>query len=214
MQDDELLDVVQEYVNDAIIDSPNLQLPSPALKTFYRNEAERKIWFEGSVGFEALNATKKILMYNSLDRNIPTEERKPIKIYIDSTGGDVEAMWQLIQVIKLSKTPVWTINVCEAFSAACIILLAGHKRFALPNAACLLHSGSCTFSGDAEKVESSKKFFDKLNKKIDEFTVVNTKIADVKTLKKKGVSDWWMDADEMLANGIIDKIVDDIDEII
>ena len=62
--------------------------------------------------------------------NIPIEERKPIKIFIDSPGGDLVATFTMINAIKLSKTPVYTINIGAAYSGGFFIFLAGHKRFA------------------------------------------------------------------------------------
>ena len=61
-------------------------------------------------------------------------------------------------------------------------------------------------------VESTKKYFDKLNKKITAHLLERTKI-DAKVYKKKAVIDWFMDEEEALTNGVIDKIITDFDEI-
>ena len=57
-----------------------------------------------------------------------------------------------------------------------------------------------------------KKYFDKLNKKITAHLLERTKI-DAKVYKKKAVIDWFMDEEEALTNGVIDKIITDFDEI-
>lgn len=112
----------------------------------------------------------------------------------------------------MSKTPVWTINWCECYSAGAHILVAGHKRFAMPGSTVLIHSGSCGYSGDAEKVESAKKFFDAMGKAADESLLALTKI-DKKVFNKRKASDWYLTDKEALENGIIDKIISDFDEL-
>ena len=69
--------------------------------------------------------------YNRKDRDIPVEKRKPINIYIMSFGGELYPAYALISTILASKTPVNTINMGVAMSAGLLILLAGHKRYAM-----------------------------------------------------------------------------------
>ena len=51
------------------------------------------------------SAVYHILRYNRLDKDIPIEDRIPIKIYINSPGGSVADGYALIDAIRLSKTP-------------------------------------------------------------------------------------------------------------
>ena len=57
-----------------------------------------------------------IRFFNTQDEqnNIPAEERKPIKIYIDSIGGDIMGTLTIIDAIRQSETPVITINTGQA----------------------------------------------------------------------------------------------------
>ena len=75
-----------------------------------------------------------IRFYNQQDEeeNIPVQDRKPIKIFIDSGGGDLDATFTIIDSIKMSKTPVWTINFGCAYSGGFFIFINGHKRFTTP----------------------------------------------------------------------------------
>ena len=111
----------------------NLQLPDPELVTYYNNENERIFWIEGEIADDLFEYSKQIIRFNQLDKGIPIEERKPIKFFIDSPGGDLETMLAFIGLVRISKTPIWTINAGIAYSAAGLILMSGHKRFALPN---------------------------------------------------------------------------------
>ena len=210
----EELDLKINATVDAALDyAPDLKLPSPFLRDFYEDEANRIIWLQESIDGQTLNIAKKIFKYNQLDKGLAIEKRKPVKIFIDTAGGSVSVMWQLINVIRLSKTPIWTINFCDAMSAGSLILAAGHKRFALPGTTVLIHSGSCNYGGNVEQVESAKKYYDEMTKKTDDFLLDVTKI-NPKEFKKRKSADWYLSAEEALERGVIDKIVDDLDEIL
>lgn len=193
-------------------ETANMQLPDPDLRDFYRDEQDRIFWLNEAVEDCAEELIKLIMHCNREDKGVAAEERKPIKIFIDSPGGDVIFMNSVIKAIEISKTPIYTINYCTAYSAASLILAAGHKRYALPGSHVLVHNGYCSYSGEASQVESTKKYFDKLNKVINEWFLSKTKI-DPKAYKKKAISDWFMTAEESLENGIIDRIIEDFDEI-
>lgn len=188
----------------------NLQLPDPDLRDYYLDEQDRVFWVDGEIGDGLLNLVKMIIKCNREDKNKTTEERTPIKVFIDSPGGDVCALWTTIKAIEISKTPIYTINYCTAFSAAADLLAAGHKRFAFPGTSVMVHSGSCMFGGTMEQAENMKKHFDKLGKKVTDYFLDHTKV-DPKTFKKKAPSDWYMDEDDALQNGLIDEIITDFD---
>lgn len=201
-------------MSDLLVSIPgsveNMQLPSPELKRYYEDVEKRVYYIDSEIDESTLELAKEIIRINRDDKDIPTEERVPIKILIDSPGGDVAVMWSLIKLIDISKTPVHTVNLCCAYSAAGDILAAGHKRFALPGTSVLIHSGSCQYGGTQEQAESMKKFGDKLTKQVTEYFLAHTKV-DPKVYKKKAPSDWYMFEDEALANGIIDEIITDLD---
>ena len=120
----------------------NLQLPDPDLRNYYRDEEDRIFWLNDNVENCAEDLIKMILRCNKEDKGKPVEDRKPIKIFIDSNGGDATFMWSIINISEMSKTPVWTINYCTAYSAASEILASGHKRLALPGSHVMIHLGS------------------------------------------------------------------------
>ena len=190
----------------------NLQLPDPLLRDYYRDEEDRVFWLDDSVENCAQNLIRMIIRCNKEDKGKPTEDRRPIKIFIDSPGGDVTFMWTLINMIEASKTKIITINYCTAYSAAAEILASGHARYGLKGSHDMVHSGSCAYVGQADQVESMKKYFDKVSKKTVDHLIARTKI-DPKAFKRRATVDWFMSEDEALENGIIDKIVDDLDEL-
>ena len=190
----------------------NLQLPDPELRDYYRDEVDRVFWLDGEVGAATLEFVKMIVRCNREDRGKSVEERKPIKLMIDSGGGDVQVMLAVIKAMNISKTPIFTINYCNAMSAAAEILAAGHKRYSMPGCVVMVHSGSCSYGGTMEQAESTKKYVDALVKRANEEFLARTNI-DAKTLKRKGASDWYMNEEEALKCGIIDEIITDLDEI-
>lgn len=188
----------------------NLQLPNPELRNYYRDIEHRILYIDDQIDENLLELSKEIIRWNKEDKDVPIEHRIPIKIMIDSPGGDVSATWSFIKLIEISKTPIWTVNLCCAYSAGADILAAGHKRFAMPGTSVLVHSGSCYYGGTQEQAESMKKFGDKLTKRVTEYFLGHTKI-DPKVYKRKAPSDWYLDEEEALANGIIDEIITDLD---
>lgn len=198
----------------------NLKLPDPDLVQSYRDIDDRVIYLEGVIGGEddplednSIGIVKKIMQYNREDKLIDPAERKPIKIFIDSCGGDAFGTVTLINTISMSKTPVYTINLRDALSAAGYVFMSGHKRFSFPQSTVLIHSGSIGYSGDKNKVEVARKHYDKIEKSLDDFVLSKTTI-DAKTLKTKAPKEWYLTAEDAVKYGVSDRIIEGLDEIL
>jgi ATP-dependent Clp protease protease subunit len=191
----------------------NLQLPSPELLTYYRGLEDRTIWIDYDVCESVLEVSRLIMYFNKLDKDIPVAERKPIKLLIYSYGGDGNACFSLLDIIALSKTPVYTVNMGVAMSAGLLILLAGHKRFCLKNSTALAHSGSSGMSGTFEQTEAQMKDYQRFVETMREYILERTDI-DRKTFNKYKNKEWFLYAKEQVEYHIVDKIVEDIAEII
>lgn len=187
----------------------NLQLPDPTLRDFYLDEQDRIFWVSSQIGEATLDLIKFILKCNREDKDKAVEERKRILVMIDSPGGSVEVLGSLIGAIKISKTPIWTCCYCTAYSAAADLLACGHKRFALPMTNIMFHAGSCGYQGTQAQVESAKRFFDGIGKRINDEVKSRTKF-DSKFSKKLKTDDMYMNEEEALNYGVIDEIIADI----
>lgn len=131
-----------EEINIAIPSNiENMQLPSPELLTYYQNLENRTLWLDSDVDENWLEFSRKIIEWNREDKETVPEKRNPIKLMFFSYGGSLDVNNALIDTIKLSKTPVYGINIGQACSAGCFIYLACHKRLAFPNATFLIHQG-------------------------------------------------------------------------
>lgn len=191
----------------------NMQLPDPDLLQYYKSLDERVIWIDYDVDDTLLSVSKAIIDYNRKDRGIAVEKRKPIKLLIFTYGGDVSVTMNLIDIIKMSKTPVYTYNMGNALSAGFQILISGHKRFCTPSSRALYHSGSGSTSGTYEQTQAQMKEYNRLISVFEKNCLARTKI-DLKTFNKNKSKEWYMDAEEQLKYGVVDEIVDDISSII
>lgn len=148
-----------------------------------------------------------IKFYNQMDdeSGIPVEERTPIKIFIDSNGGDLNETFTIIDSIKLSKTPVWTINIGKAYSGGFFIFIAGDHRIAYPYSSFLYHEGSASKDGSANQFENFASFYKKMLKMLKTHVLATTKITE-KKYEEIRKEDFWMMADEALELGVADEI--------
>ena len=191
----------------------NLMLPAPELLNYYRNLEDRVVWIDYGVDETILEVSKLIMYFNKLDKDIPIEERKPIKLLLYSYGGDGQACFSLLDVIALSKTPVHTVNMGVAMSAGLLILLAGHKRFCLKNSTALAHSGSGGASGTFEQTEAQMKDYKRFVETMRSYIIERTNI-DTKTLNKYKNKEWYLYSEDQVKYHIVDKVVEDIIEIL
>jgi len=187
-----------------------LQLPDVGLRDHYQNEQDRVYMLDTAIDDTTLDLVKYIIRCNKEDAGKPVEERKRILVMIDSPGGSVEVLASIIGAIKVSKTPVWTCCYCTAYSAAADLLACGHKRFALPMTSMMFHAGSACYQGSQNDINSAKKFFDGMGKRVTD--EVNSKTNfDNKFLKKLKTDDMYMNEEDALKYGVIDEIITDLD---
>lgn len=191
----------------------NMQLPDPCLLTFYKNLSERTIWIDDDVDESTVEYGRFILQWNREDKGIPVEERKPIRIMFFSNGGDLDVNNSMVDIIKMSKTPVYGYNMGKAYSAGCFIFMACHKRFAMPHSTFLLHKGSGSFEGTFDEVASHMSEYQRSIDELCEYIISNSKITKEK-LDENIWNEWFITADEALELGVVDEIVKDIEDII
>lgn len=148
-----------------------------------------------------------IRFFNTQDKqnNTPIEERKPIKIFIDSVGGDIMGTLTIIDSIRQSETPVITINTGQAYSGGFFCFIAGHKRICYPNASFLFHEGSTGTFADANKFNNWADFYKKILRRLRAITLEFTNITE-EEYNEHQKDDWWFFAEEALEKGICDEI--------
>lgn len=193
----------------------NLQLPAPELITFYKNLENRVLWVDDEIDECSLEYGRYILDFNRDDRDVPVCVRKPIKLMIMSPGGSLSVNNALVDIIKMSKTPVYAYNMGEAASAACFIFMACHKRYAMPKSTFLLHKGSTTnMGGTYDQVAAEMDEYERLIEELSMFILKHSKISAEELLKNLG-GEWYVTAEKAYQDyGFVDGIVESIDELL
>lgn len=140
------------------------------------------------------------------------DPEREINIYINSGGGSAYAGMAMYDTIKHVKNDVSTINVGLAASAAALLLSAGTKgkRFALPHAKSMIHQTRIMgggLEGTATDIEIEAKEMIKLKEIYAKIVAENTG-QELKKVLEDIERDKWMDANETLEYGLIDKIMD------
>jgi len=178
---------------------------------------ERKLFLNVDIEqFSIADIVKHIMQYNREDTNIDPGCRKPILLYVTSRGGEVDSGFELIDVIMNSKTPVYTINLGYQYSMGFLIGLAGHKRYAMPNAKFLMHDGSNFIYNSGAKAQDQMEFQKKVEERVKEYIISRSSITKEEYDSKLRV-EWYLFADEAKEKGFVDYILGtdcNIDEIV
>lgn len=179
---------------------------------------QRRIYINSEIDENIVDtAVYHILRYNRLDKDTPIISREPIKIYINSPGGSVADGYALIDAIKLSKTPVYTINLANCLSMALLIFISGHKRFCMPHAEFLLHDGSSGCFDSVSKMQDRLKFeSEQIEKMTKEYILSNTSITK-EQYEMNMRKEWYFLPQEGKSIGVVDSIIGEdceLDEII
>jgi ATP-dependent Clp protease protease subunit len=126
-------------------------------------------------------------------------ERKPIKLFINSFGGSIYDGLSLVDIIKQSKTPVYTISIGSSMSMGFWIYLAGHKRFVGENATLMFHDiSTCVW----DKVEGIKQ---ELSECLRLQKIICNEVTSTSLIKQETLDDyltrkaeWYIPADEAI----------------
>lgn len=138
----------------------------------------------------------------------------PIRVFIDSPGGDAYAGYAIFDMIRFVKPPVYTIGMGLVASAASLILLASPKerRLGLPNSQYLIHQPLSGIRGVATEIEIHARELDKLRFRINKLIADETGNS-FEQVEKDTDRDYWMDAAESLKYGLISKVISSREEL-
>jgi ATP-dependent Clp protease protease subunit len=167
---------------------------------------KRAIYFWGVVDDKTVReAVSKLLL---LDADKPGEE---IKLYINSPGGVVTSGMVLYDTIKLISSPVSTICMGLAASMGSILLSVGTKgkRYIYPHGEVMIHQPSIGgyFQATQADIEIQAEQIRK-TKEIGAKILAENCGKTVEQIMKDFDRDYWMDAEEAKAYGIVDHVLD------
>lgn len=169
---------------------------------FFKNRA---VYLWGVVDDKsAKDVVNKLLL---LDADKPGKE---IKFYINSPGGVVTSGMVMYDVIKMIKSPVTTICMGLAASMGSVLLSAGEKgkRYIFPHGEVMIHQPSLGgyFQGVSADLEIHAIQIQKTKEQIAKILSEACGLPLDKVMKDLE-RDHWLDADEALKYGIVDKII-------
>lgn len=151
---------------------------------------------------------KTIRMWNEIDdaEGDQWNKRIPIKIYINSIGGDFNSMLMIMDSIKISRTPVYTINTGVALKEAFYIFLAGHQRYAYPKSSFLYERDLKHLEDTEAQSDNYFSYYEKQLLILKDLILDKTKITENEYNKHlKNV--WWINAEEAQKLKICNEVI-------
>ena len=133
---------------------------------------------------------------------------KDINFYINSPGGSISAGMAIYDTMQFIKPDVSTLCVGMAASMGAFLLAAGAKgkRFALPNSTVLIHQPLGGFQGQASDIAIHAKYILSLRERLNRLLAEHTG-KPIEQIEKDTERDNFLTADESLAYGLIDKVL-------
>ncbi|MCZ8156093.1 MAG: ATP-dependent Clp protease proteolytic subunit [Leptospira sp.] len=170
---------------------------------------KRKIFLWGPVTDESSKELVNKLLYLEL-----MEPGKPITFYINSPGGVVTSGLVVYDTMKMISSPVYTVCMGMAASMGSILLIGGEKghRYIWPNGRVMIHQPSIGGQIQAPATDLLIHANDIVKTK----EKLNRMLADAcgktyEQLVEDTDRDYYMDAEEALSYGIVDKLINQID---
>ena len=140
---------------------------------------------------------------------------EPIKLFINSQGGHVEAGDTIHDMIKFVKPRVIVIGTGWVASAGITIYLAAEKedRYSLPNTRYMIHQplGECRGQSTDISIEAAEIL--RARKRINEI-ISNATEQPLEKVEKDTDRNYWLNATEAVDYGIVNKIITTYDELV
>lgn len=163
---------------------------------------ERIIFIEEEINDEKANLVVSELLY------LDSISNDDINIYINSPGGSITAGMAIYDTMNYIKSDCVTIGIGLCASMAAFLLSSGTrgKRCSLSNTEIMIHEPLGGVNGQATEIKIVAERILKIKKKLNVILSRNTK-KSLSKIEKDVERDYYMDSDEALKYGIIDKII-------
>lgn len=165
---------------------------------------QRKVFLWGAVDDKTAKDISSRLLY--LDAIDPGKE---ITFYINSPGGIITSGMVIYDTMNLISSPVATVCMGLAASMGSILLSGGEKgkRYIYPHGEVMIHQPSGGARGTSADLEIMAVQIKKA-KEIGAKILAENTGQTIEKIYKDFNRDYWMDANESIAYGIVDKVVD------
>lgn len=179
------------------------QFGERAYDIYSRLLRERIVFLAGPINDQVANTVIAQLLFLESE-----DEKKDIKLYVNSPGGSVTAGFAIYDTMEHVKPDISTICVGIAASMGAVLLSAGArgKRFALPNAEVMIHQVMGGVEGQASDIEINARHILQTKQNLNKILAKNTGKA-VDQIEKDSDRDRYMSADEAKKYGLVDHIL-------
>ena len=193
--------VTNQYLIPTVIEKS--QFGERAYDIYSRLLKERIIFIGGPIVDVVANAVIAQLLFLESE-----DDKKDIKIYINSPGGSVTAGLAIYDTMQYVKPDVSTICVGVAASMAATLLGSGAKgkRFSLPNSEILLHQVMGGAEGQAVEIEIAARQILRVKARINAILAKHTG-QKLEKIESDTDRDFWMDPEEAKKYGLIDEVI-------
>jgi ATP-dependent Clp protease protease subunit len=188
--------------------TPNIieerQLNAIAMDVFSRLMMDRIIFMGTGISDQVANIVQAQLLFLA-----SADSSKDIQIYINSPGGSVYAGFGIYDTMQFIKPDVATICTGMAASMAAVLLCAGEKgkRSGLKHSRVMIHQPMSGAQGQASDIEIAANEVLKIKDEL--YTIISKHSGQsFDKVYEDSDRDYWMKAEEALAYGMIDEILD------
>ena len=163
---------------------------------------DRIIFITGEIDDDLANSVIAQLLY------LDAVNHEDISLYINSPGGSITSGMAIYDTMEFVKSNVSTICLGMCASMAAFLLSCGQKgkRYILPNAEVMIHQPLGGAQGQATEIKIAAERILKLKDKLNKILSENTG-NDLVTIENDTERDNFMNSDEALKYGIVDKII-------
>ena len=164
---------------------------------------DRIIIINGEIDNNLANSVVAQLLY------LDSINHEDISIYINSPGGSVTDGMAIYDTMNYINSDICTIGIGICASMAAFLLSSGTKgkRFVLPNSEVMIHQPLGGAQGQATEIKIAAEHILKTKDKLNKILANNT-LKDLEIIEKDTDRDNFMNAEEALSYGIVDKIIE------
>jgi len=179
-----------------------------AMDIYSRLLKDRIVFLGTAITDEVANSVVAQLLFLQAE-----EPKAPVHLYLNSPGGSVTAGLAVYDTMQFISCDVATYCVGQCASMAAVLLAAGTtgKRNALPNARILIHQPMAGMEGSAEDILIHAKEFAKIKERLNRILLKHTG-HPLEKIEKDTDRDRFMSAEEALEYGLIDRVIEHIQQ--
>ena len=191
----------------------------------YLGEKEEKSKDTSSQVMEKLLKTRTIFISGEINQELAEKVStqllilqemgdEPIKVFINSQGGHVEAGDTIHDMIKFVKPKVIVIGTGWVASAGITIYLAADKenRYSLPNTRYMIHQPMGQCRGQATDISIEALEISRVRERINKI-ISNATNQPLEKVKQDTDRNYWLNCDEAVEYGILNRVITSYNEL-